>query len=252
MKKTITILLSLAVIWGIFTGVEYILVKIRFTPVAYVPPSKISSVFPAYSGKNLLHRVNTQQLMAKKIPAYDGAELDVYYKGKRYFAAHDEKDVGRESVKEVLSAAPQLSDKYFWIDLKSPFESLENARNLKKVFEEVGILLDKVIVETDSPSAASLSVEAGFLTALQGHGFDRKYDIEELKENLERTEWEVTASGVQALSCSLTNYPFLRSYFPQMPKIVYYTNNSNPISLKRYFVKKELQKDPMVKMILMD
>ena len=53
-----------------------------------------------------------------------------------------------------------------------------------------------------------------------------------------------------AVSAVFDQYPYLRAYFPEMPKAIYYASTKRP-SLKKPFMLRHMKEDPSVKIFIL-
>lgn len=166
------------------------------------------------------HRVNKTDDANKYMKSYTGLELDVYYNiiKDRFFVSHDDDyNVNKAlTLKEYFSKLDNVSDYYYWIDLKNLQWS--NCRNsLKRMLKVVNAfgIKNNIIVESRSPKFLKKYNKKNIHTSywVPVHSYngilsdENKDDIEEIKDNL-------SECAHNALSAHSDNLLLLTEHFP--------------------------------------
>ena len=222
-----------------------------------VPPSQTA---PASSWRpndiSFVHQTNNRERLLKKSKKYNGFEIDTYtLPGEEtVFVAHDLDQLKYKTTINTAFAMPQeAQNTYWWIDMKTLLTQSQIDQILRAA-RRFGIPQDHLIFEPrmDHEEQAMLLKKNGLNVILQIIGF--------YKENLDERQTAEKVAEIQrlidriqplAISSGMGNYPYLKTYFPHYPKAICYNTTKRP-SLKKRFMKRQMQKDPSVIMLLTD
>lgn len=189
------------------------------------------------SSKIWLYGVNSPQKLAQNFNKYDGFEIDVSYDAllKKFVVGRGEDTF---SLDDIFASQPDLSDKFFWIDLKNL--DFNNKTDVLKEFVALSgrNILHKSHLIVVSPNAEYLDefVANGFLTCFQ---FPSLYRVKskDLRKVLELTAQKYKTSTVDFVCGDVRYFNFMDFYFPKALKMYQNTGreakNINPYILKR-------------------
>jgi hypothetical protein len=242
-RRAILVLILAVAAWLVWQGADTLLAYREFRAVAQqlpdLPaisgvPSRRDAGFPV---KVWLHRVNSIPRAQRMAKQYRGMEIDVMYD-----SAADFFDVGHPpepsiglSLDRLLTAVPDVSSHYFWIDFRNLTDA--NARaacdRLHAIATQHG-LVGHMIVESVHPTALACFADSGFYTSY--------YLFPELSlpamDTAQRTAYyhEVKAglasSKVNAVSMSYESLPFADRYLPDADVLLWYRDRSRNL---RYY-----------------
>ena len=165
------------------------------------------------------HRVNETDDANKYLEFFPGLELDVFYNTikDRFYVSHDDDYDADETttLKEYLSNIDNVSDYYYWIDLKN-LKGSNDKKSLKRMLELLDIfeIKNKTIVESYYHKFLKKYNEENIYTSywVPVHSYDgvlseeNMKDIEEIRDNLNECSHN-------ALSSHSDNLLFLTDHF---------------------------------------
>lgn len=200
-----------------------------------------------------IHRVNTPDRAKQKDKYYAGFETDVWNSNGHFFAAHDEREAQNQTeLRAVFEAVVNPAKKMWWLDLKQEL-SEEQLDALLQLAENYKIPSEHLLFETSAGPTADLLAQRGLNLLLQlPEGFDDDGANEKKRAEINQLAlalWEKYHPA--AVSASFGKYGYLRAYFPNMPKAIYYSATVRP-SLKKPLMAARMQKDPSVKIFMTD
>ena len=223
---------------------------------AMLPPS--TSVSPTTWKPDAfmyIHQVNERQRMLSKSKRYQGFEIDIYTEpGKREIrVAHDPRQFKNEMTLQAAFAIPKdPKHSYYWLDMKHALTQ-QQIDDIKNIAHMSGVPLENLIFEppyTDDEHA-KLLVKNGLNVILFITGFEKKMSAEETAALVAKTQKRIDEIKPLAISSGMGIYPYLKAYFPNYYKAICYNTTKRP-SLKKYFMRREIRKDPTVIMLLND
>lgn len=251
MKKTAIFLTAFAAILCIWTAVTFRYVNAKFQKVPDATISRLRSSKPlAFTGQEALHQVNTVNRLKKKNRRYTGFETDVFYLKDNFYVAHDENELSDLTLEALLAEFINPQNTYLWLDLKNAPETGNMAQRLTTLLQTYKLPVENVVIEA-LPQAAKQLSDAGFYTAIHACCFDKNMPQEAANALIKQIEENIRFSGASALSAGINGYTFIRQYFPEMDKIVYYTKTKIP-GFKRRLMSRRVLQDATVKMLLVD
>ncbi len=251
------IISTLLAVGGVYAAFIYVYTDAKFAPAPLLlAPSQadVHSAWKATHSGLFIHRVNTPERARKKSKKYNGLELDIFPQADgTLIVAHDEKQAqNKTSLQTIFKAAQNGPHKTWWLDIKG---ELSNAQidEILQIAQACNISPENLLFEVNpGPTAKRIRAkQLGLLLPLP-EGFEQDDNDPARREALNQaalTLWEEYQPT--AVSASFGKYPVLKAYFPQMPKAIYYSNTVRP-SLKKTFMARQMQKDPSVKIFMLD
>lgn len=257
-KIILSVILLAVFSFGAYAAFMYVYTEWKFAPVELLrepDPSAPHAQWKAPQNGLFIHRVNTVRRAKNKDKSYNGYELDLMpdEPGEELFVAHDSNALpGKVKLADIFSAVKRPQDKTYWLDLKTELtpaqldEILQTAR-------QFNVPPENLLFETVPGSTARLINKKGLGLLLQlPDGFDEDGKDPAKRAQINRqalAEW--TEYRPAAVSASFGKYPYLRAYFPDMPKAVYYSATRRP-SLKKPFMARHMKEDSSVKIFMID
>ena len=257
-KLTVFSILTALFSFGAYAAFMYVYTESKFVPVRLLADplqNTPSSAWQPASGRLFIHQVNTVRRAKNKDARYNGYELDILpaEEGGELFVAHDAESLSAKvKLADIFSALKRPQDKTYWLDLKAELTPAQLDEILQTA-ERFNIPQDNLLFETPAGPMAKRLKQKGLSLVLQiREGFDQDGKDPKRRNEINRetlAEWEEYRPA--AVSASFGKYPFLRGYFPNMPKAIYYSTTRRP-SLKKAFMARRLREDPSVKIFLID
>lgn len=255
MLVALFLLISAASVYG--AACYFIARSNTVAPSAVTAPSAAQTPKNAYLPNDFLflHQVNSPKRIAHEENSYNNFEIDIYPDPSgtpQLYAAHDDKDI---SAKDILLgdlfAALNSPARYdYWLDIKAPL-SQEHMDYVKTLAAQYGILPNRIIFEPSDDDTAVLARQNGFNILLFTPGFKEDLSAQDLAALIKKTEDRIARLQPMALSGGISSYPMFKTYFPNYRKAIYYTTTKRP-SLKKYFLKRFMKRDPQVAIFLID
>ena len=257
--KTYKVILTLAslliAIVATYVSFIYVYTDHMFTPPTLLTTPNLSAPSSAWTAgdKPYIHKVNTPQRARNKNRSYGGFEVDIWVDGGELLAAHDEQEASRKiKLTDIFDAIDNPQDKSWWFDLKQPLTK-DTLSKILQTTQRYHIPDDNLLFETAPNEGAKLVKQAnlGLLLPLP-EGFEEDFGNTQTRAQLNAQVlalWQEYQPA--AVSASFGKYVYLKAYFPQMPKAIYYSSTKRP-SLKKFLMRKYLQKDPAVKIFMTD
>ena len=257
-KLTVFAVLTALFSFGAYAAFMYVYTESKFAPVRlFADPlqNAPSSAWQPASGQLFIHKVNTVRRAKNKDARYNGYELDILpaEEGGELFVAHDPAALpAKVKLADIFAALKRPQDKTYWLDLKAELTPAQLGEILQTA-ERFNIPRTNLLFEAPAGPTAKMIQKKGLSLLLQiPEGFDQDGKDPKRRNEINRealAEWEEYRPA--AVSASFGKYPFLRGYFPNMPKAVYYSATRRP-SLKKTFMARRMQEDPSVKVFLID
>lgn len=251
------IILLLVFSFGAYAAFMYVYTEWKFLPVELLQepnPAAPHAEWKAPGTLLYLHQVNTPRRAARKETAYDGYEIDLQTDDNgSLWVAHDPEEMAQEiKLADIFAALKNPGQKAYWLDLKNQLtpEQLEQILLTAKAFH---IPQENLLLETVPGDTAALINKKGLNLLLQvPESFDKDFSDPQNRKEINQNalqEWQKYQPA--AVSASFGKYPYLRAYFPKMPKAIYYSSTKRP-SLKKPFMVRHMKEDPSVKIFLLD
>lgn len=199
--------------------------------------------------------VNNIQSIPNNLHEYNGLEIDIYFESQKrvFLAFHDSSENLRTNIELIFKSLQQKNYKgSIWLDFKNlSGENQDSALNRLIEYSKTYNLESRIIVESTHPELLVSFYHKGFFTC-----YFVPYFNPYMMNQSERTEIAKTVeSKIRTSSpCSLSGYyfqfPFLKSYFKEVPLLTW-THNHN-WSLINYFFQKKIHNDSSLLVILED
>lgn len=257
-KLTVLVVLTALFSFGAYAAFMYVYTESKFAPVRLLADPLQNAPSSAWkSGSDLLfiHQVNTVRRARNKDARYNGYELDILpaEEGGELFVAHDAAALPAQvKLADIFAALKRPQDKTYWLDLKAELTPAQLDEILQTA-KRFNIPQENLLFEAPAGPTAKMIQKKGLSLLLQiREGFDQDGKAPKRRAQLNRqilADWEEYRPA--AVAASFGKYPFLRGYFPNMPKAVYYSATKRP-SLKKTFMARRMQEDPSVKIFLID
>ncbi len=259
MKKSriVTYLVLLVVfLFGAYAAFMYVYTEWKFLPVELLQEPSAAAPHAEWKAPNTLlylHKVNTPRRSARKEKSYDGYEIDLQTDASgNLWVAHDPAEM-KDKIKlsDIFAALKNPGQKAYWLDLKTQLtpEQLDQILLTAKAFR---IPKENLLLETVPGETAKLINQRELQLLLQlPDDFDSDLgDPQTRKEINQKTLQQWKEYRPAAVSAVFDQYPYLRAYFPEMPKAIYYASTKRP-SLKKPFMLRHMKEDPSVKIFIL-
>lgn len=244
--------LALAAAYGAFM---YVYTDHMFAPVTLLAQPNPAAPALAWNGpaRVFVHKVNTPKRAQRKENKFDGFEVDVWTAGNEILAAHDEKQAAKKiTLEAIFRAVKNPAAKMWWLDLKTNLTP-QQLQDLVLTAQKYHIPKTNLLFEAAAGPTARLIKQNGLGLLLPiPDGFEQDNQNPARRNTLNKQAlalWE-EYQPVAAVA-SFGKYGHLKAYFPQMPKAIYYSSTRRP-SLKKPLMKQHIQKDPSVKIFMLD
>ncbi|MBR2082197.1 MAG: hypothetical protein IJ876_04205 [Elusimicrobiaceae bacterium] len=258
--RTYKVILSLglvvAVAFGAYAAFMYVYTDHMFAPVVLMAKpdnAAPASVWTAPDTVRFIHRVNTPTRARAKDKTFDGFEVDVWQQNGQLLAAHDPAQALKNiPLAAIFAAVKEPAKKSWWLDLKQDLtpDTLQQILNTARDYQ---IPNENLLFETSEGPTARLikNKNLGLLLTLP-EGFETDGDEPQKRSELNArvlSLWKEYQPA--AVAASFGKYAYLKAYFPNMPKAIYYSSTVRP-SLKKPFMAAHMQQDPAVKIFMTD
>lgn len=258
LKKFFLCLITAAGAFALYALGAYLYTLHNLRPVT--PLTEPSQTAPASSWRpddiSFVHQTNSRERLLKKSKKYNGFEIDTYTlpEEETVFVAHDPGQLKYKMTINTAFAIPQdAQNTYWWIDMKTLLTQSQIEQILRAA-RRFGIPQDHLIFEPrmNHEDQALLLKKNGLNVILQITGFYKEnLDARQTASKVAEIQRQIDLIKPLAISSGMGNYPYLKAYFPRYPKAVCYNTTKRP-SLKKRFMKRQMQKDPSVIMLLTD
>lgn len=233
----------------------YVYTDHMFAPIALLeqPHMTVSSKKWVAPIVPFIHKVNTPTRARKKDTKYPGFEIDVLSQNGELLAAHDLVEANRNiKLTDIFGAIKNPQDKVFWLDIKKELSD-EEIDTIVQQAAQYNIPAEHLLFEVSAgPTAKRITQKNLSLLLPLLEGFDEDNNNPRLRAQLNTDMlalWEEYKP--LAVSASFGKYAYLRAYFPNMPKAIYYSATKRP-SIKKPFMRRHMEKDPSVKIFMTD
>ena len=258
-KSRIVLYLVLLVVFlfGAYAAFMYVYTEWKFLPVELVQEPSPAAPHAEWKAPNTLlylHKVNTPRRSARKEKSFDGYEIDLQADAEGIlWVAHDPEEMSAKiKLSDIFAALKNPGGKAYWLDLKTQLTP-EQLDQILLTAEAFRIPQENLLLETVPGDTAKLINQRGLQLLLQlPESFDKDAGDPKTRHELNQNalqQWEEYRPA--AVSASFGKYPYLRAYFPEMPKAIYYSSTKRP-SLKKPFMVRHMEEDPSVKIFMLD
>ncbi|MBR3632455.1 MAG: hypothetical protein IKN49_05315 [Elusimicrobiaceae bacterium] len=251
------IIVLLAILVGIYAGVSYILVCNHLRPITPIATPYLGTPTGSWgpTAFSFIHQTNERQRMLTKSKRYHGFEIDLYTQPNdpTLYVAHDPRQFKyKMTLQAAFSIPKEPAENFFWIDMKS---SLTQAQidEVKNIARLCGVPLENLIFEPPykDDAQAKLLTQNGLRVILFITGFEKEFNAEQTQALVDKTQHRIEEIQPWGISSGMGLYPYLKAYFPNYPKAICYNTTKRP-SLKKYFMRRLIAKDPSVRIFLTD
>ena len=257
-SRIILYIILLAVFsFGAYAAFMYVYTEWKFLPVELLQEPSAQAPHSEWKATDdllYIHKVNTPRRAENKDESYDGYELDIQTDSQGNLAiAHDEDDLA-DGIKlaDIFSSVDNPSEKSYWLDLKTELTE-KQLDQIVLTAQAFGIPKEHLLLERVPGPTAKLINKKGLGLLLQvPEDFDKDGGNPQKRKELNEAllkQWQEYKPA--AASASFGKYPYLRAYFPLMPKAIYYSSTVRP-SLKKPFMTDHMEEDPSVKIFMLD
>ena len=238
-----------------YVSFMYVYTDHMFAPVT---PLQEASMLSAYQNWSVpltpfIHKVNTPQRARRKDGRFNGFEVDIFpYQGE-ILVAHDSTEALRDvKLPDIFTAIKNPVEKVWWLDVKGDltFEEIDRILHLAARYN---IPTSHLLFEV-SPGETAKRINRKNLSLLLPlpDGFDEDHNDPNTRAKLNA---KVSALWEEykplAISASFGKYAYLRTYFPNIPKAIYYSATQRP-SIKKSFMRRHMGRDSSVKIFMTD
>ena len=260
MKKSrifLSVVLLAVVAFGAYAAFMYVYTEWKFLPVELLQEPSLEA--PHYEWKApqellYIHKVNTPRRADAKDDWFEGYEVDLISTSDGKLAVAHDLDEIEDGIRlsDIFAAVDDPAQKAYWLDLKSELtpEQLNQILLTAKAF---GVPTDNLLFESVPGKTAKMIKEKDLSLLLQlPDEFDKDGGDPQKRKQLNEQalkQWQEYLPA--AVSTSFGKYPYLRAYFPKMPKAIYYSSTVRP-SLKKPFMVNNIKEDPSVKIFMID
>ena len=257
LKKLILFAGVLLVVAGLYAAGCYLYILGHLRPIKpLITPSAATA--PTTWRPNVfsyIHQTNERQRMLTKSHRYNGFEIDLFTKpGQPHiYVAHDERQFKNAMTLQAAFAIPKdPANAYYWLDMKHSLTQ-QQIDDVKKIAHMSGVPLENLIFEPPlhDDAQAKLLTQNGLNVILFITGFEKDMTTQQASELVAQTQKRIDDIKPLAISSGMGLYPYLKAYFPNYNKAICYNTTKRP-SLKKYFMRREIAKDPTVIMFLND
>jgi len=254
--RTSTLILTAAFsVFAAYAGICYFLAKNHIKQ-----PKLLAEPCTEETGKELyqpqdpmfIHKANYPDRIRKKEIKYNGFEFDLSKRDGRLYVAHNTEEISRNiSLSDLLSAVSTPEKHNYWLDMKTVLDD-KDIREIKNTVGKYGIPRSHFFFEPASDDNALALKKEGFSIVFPIFGFGRgEQTPEKTKVLIAQTEEKLKKIRPNAIATVIGQYPYLALYFPHYDKAVYYNTTKRP-SLKKFFLKRFMKKDPKVSIFMTD
>lgn len=249
-KVVLAGILLFAALAGAYIAFMFVYTENMFAPVTLLAAPQTQAPHTPGPEKytRFIHKVNTPTRARQKDKRFEGFEVDIWMKEGQVVVAHDAAEAQREQpLTAIFEAVAQPAQKMWWLDLKQEI-SPEQLDNLLRITEQYQIATDHLLFEAVPGPTAQLIQTRGLNLLLQlPEGFNEDRGDASIRRQINEQAlalWEQYKP--MAVSASFGKYAYLREYFPNVPKAIYYSATVRP-SIKKPLMAVRMQKDPSVK-----
>jgi len=252
-KIVLSVVLLCVALAGAYIAFMYVYTENMFAPVTLLaaPQTQAPHTPGLEKYTRFIHRVNTPVRARQKDKRFKGFEVDIWMKDDQVLVAHDAVQSQREQpLTAIFETVSQPAQKIWWLDLKQDMSS-EQLENLLRITAQYQIPPENLLFESVPGPTAQLIKTRGLNLLLQlPEGFNEDRGEASLRHQINEQAlalWEQYQPV--AVSASFGKYAYLREYFPNMPKAIYYSATVRP-SVKKALMAARIQKDPSVKIFM--
>jgi len=247
---TLLIAGTIAYVSFMYVYVDHMFAPITLLEKPHLAPTYREWVFPVVP---FIHKVNTPMRAQQKDAKYPGFEVDVLSYEGNLLAAHDSVEAQLNiKLEDIFKSVKDAQKKMWWLDIKNELTN-EKIDAIVQQAAQYNIPAEHLFFEVSAgPTAKRITQKnLGLLLPLPD-GFDKDTNTPSVRVQLNTNLLELWKEYKPlAISASFGKYAYLRAYFPNMPKVIYYSATKRP-SIKKAFMRKHMEQDPSVKIFMTD
>lgn len=254
-KVILSILTLLIACVVAYVSFMYIYTDHMFAPITLLETPHLTPTYKKWPAPIVpfIHKVNTPARAYQKDKKYPGFEVDVLSAHGDLLAAHDPTEAMRNiKLTDIFKAVKNPQEKVWWIDVKSELTDTEIDEIVQQA-AQYKIPVDSLLFEVSAGPTAKRITQKGLgllLPLIEGFDEDKNDATTRAQLNARMLAlWEEYKP--LAVSASFGKYAYLRAYFPNMPKAIYYSATQRP-SIKKSFMRRHMAQDPSVKIFMTD
>jgi hypothetical protein len=180
-----------------------------------------------------LHRVNSVMKAQTFEYAFPGFELDVHFDtvAGTFIVKHDASDTSNLTLSAWLSAITEPGRLGFWLDFKNlaPWNKVPALAELLRIREANHLVLHPIMVESSDPSCLPGFDTLNFVVSYYIPMFDPStLTPGEQLQYRDYIDARVTQYGIRTISGYNMQHEFMKQYFPQMNKLLWYLDSFDP------------------------
>lgn len=246
-----TLAIALAVAYSAFM---FVYTDYKFAPISFLIAPNRTDLASTWETPQLdfIHQINTPARAQKKAIKYDGLEIDVWLQDGQLLAAHDSLQAQAHiPLEAIFAAVKDPAQKFWWLDIKSDLTSKE-IETIVQLANRYQIPLDHLLFEATGNTALAITQKQLPLLLPLPEGFDQDNNDPTIRTKLNADAlalWE--KYHPTAISASFGKYAYLQTYFPNVPKAIYYSATKRP-SIKKNFMRRHMRRDKSVKIFMVD
>ncbi len=247
--------LTVAALLAAYGAFMYIYTDHMFTPITLLDSPNPQAPSTAWQTPLVpfIHKVNTPARARQKDHKFGGFEVDVWIEQEKILAAHDMHQAQKGVLlQDIFAAVKKPAQKVWWLDLKKELTP-DNLDAILAAARTYQIPTEHLLFEVSPGPTAKLLKQHNLPLLLSlPEGFEEDGENAATRTQLNAqalAQWQ--AYEPAAVAASFGKYAYLRAYFPHMPKAIYYFATQRP-SIKKFFMRRHLQKDPSVKIFMTD
>ena len=243
LKKLLLLALGVYGVWAISVHMNdklmrgYFMAPVKFKDLVATDNMSEREGDFGFKSKVWLYGLNSPEKLTENFNKYDGFEIDVTYDEKeRVFLVGRGRE--RVTLDDMFAAQPDLSGKFFWLDIKN-IDFNNRSEILKELVALVGRnIMYKAHLIVVSPNVEYLGdfAESGFLT---GFEFPALYRVKrgDLRKVLETATEKYKNSTVDFVCGDVRYFNFMDFYFPGVPKM-YRNTGRDAKNISSYILKR--------------
>ena len=243
--------------FGAYAAFMYVYTEWKFLPVELLlepNPTAPHSEWKAPKDLVYIHQVNTPHRADSKDDWFDGYEMDLLPDNTGNMTVAHDLDEIQNGIKltDIFAAIDNPQEKGYWLDIKTELTP-QQLDQILLMAKASGVPQENLLFECNPGKTAKMIQERGLALLLPVPDEFDKDDgsMQKRKEINEKTLLLWKEYKPAAVSASFGKYPYLRAYFPNMPKAIYYSSTVRP-SLKKPFMIDHMEEDPSVKIFMID
>lgn len=196
-----------------------------------VHPKVLKVLFP---NKIWAHRVNSEIKLQESIINFKGVELDIIWKKNKFDVNHPpSKSIGL-SLAKYFSTDSKLKNIGIWLDYKNlnGDNSERSAFYLDSLLGVYNLSKNNVYVETNKPLFLDPFLKRGFRTSYYLPSGLHNIKADSVPKAVELINKRLSRNKNIYISAPLSDYSFMKQYFPERNKLLWHLGGLNSFSNK--------------------